>query len=407
VALVKDVYPAYITWEEHERIQETIAKNWRLMQERMSRQRGKHTTRPLLRGLAYCGHCGHAMRVAYKARWVNYVCAAAQAKHARPSCQFLSGHLIDEAVVQEFFRVLQSAEIDALEHISARGAAHQREVVRHLEQDVARLDYAAQKAERQYNHVDPENRLIAATLERKWELALADLEQARQRLKDAQAAVPKAIAVPRELRAVFADIGHQLPEAWPGLSCEAQRQLLRTLITAVNLRRDDEGMVQVRIVWKGGFVSEQTVRVPIHSLRFAKREQQIVERIRELIEKGMDDSAIARTLDEEGYSPCRGGAFTERIVLKLRCRYKVPSLLARLRQGNLPEGYTVRELTELIGVDSSWFYHRIGEGTLQIARTPRYGHYLFPRSKRTIQQLKQLRNGKIHQLSFLSEHHDG
>ena len=407
LALVKDVYPAYISWEEYERIQEMIAKNWRLMQERMLRKQGKHTARPLLKGLVRCGHCGHAMRVAYKARSMHYVCNAAQTNRARSSCQFLSGCLIDEAVVREFFRVLQPAEIDALDRISACKAAHQREIVQQLEQEVARLDYAAQKAERQYNHVDPENRLIAATLERKWEQALADLEQARLQLNDSQATPPKAIAIPQELRAAFADIGRQLPEVWPSLSFEAQRQLLRTLITAVNLRRNDEGLAQVRIVWKGGLVSEQTIRVPVSSLRFSKREMQIIDRIRELVEDGMDDLAIANKLQQEGYSPCRGGTFTETIVLKLRFRYKVPSLLARLRQGNLPEGYTIRELAELIGVDSSWFYHRIGKGILQISKTPRYGNYVFPRSKRTIQQLKQLKNGKLEQLSFLSEHHDG
>jgi DNA invertase Pin-like site-specific DNA recombinase len=101
LALVREVYPAYISWEEHEQILETISKNWRLMQERMSRRRGKHVAAPLLKGLVRCGHCSHAMRVGYKGRGVQYICNAAQTKHARPSCQFLSGRLIDEAVVKE------------------------------------------------------------------------------------------------------------------------------------------------------------------------------------------------------------------------------------------------------------------------------------------------------------------
>jgi hypothetical protein len=319
----------------------------------------------------------------------------------------LSGRLIDEAVVKEFFRVIQPAEIDALERVSTRQAEHQREAVRHLEQEVTRLDYAAQRAERQYNHVDPENRLIAATLEQKWEQALRDLHQARTRLEEARAAIPKEIVIPDDLRAAFADVGQKLPIVWPRLSIDARRQLLRTLITAVNLRRDDEGMVQVRIVWKGGFVSEHMVRVPISSFRFSARERQIVDRIRELVEEGKSDAAIAHQLAEENYSPCRGGVFTPMMVFKLRYRHKVPSPLARVRQGNLPEGYTIRELASLIGVDSSWFYHQIGKGTIQVEKMPCYGHYVFPRTKRTIQQLKQLKNGKLRQVSFLAEHHDG
>jgi DNA invertase Pin-like site-specific DNA recombinase len=407
LALVKNVYPAYIDWSEYERIQETIAKNWRLMQERVSRKQGRHAVAPLLKGLVRCGHCGHAMSVAYKGRGIQYVCRAAQAKNARPSCQFLSGRAIDEAVTQEFFRVLQPAQIDALEQVNTRQTEHQRELLRHLEQDVTRLEYAALRAERQYNHVDPENRLIAATLEQKWEHALTDLEHARTRRRDAQAVVPQAITVPHELRAAFADVGRQLPQVWPRLSIEAQRQLLRTLITGVNLRRDHEGLVQVRVVWRGGFVSEHQVRVPMSSFRFSQREQQIVGRVRELIDDGLNDAAIAQQLAQENYHPCRGGRFTPKIVLKLRIRHKLLSPLARIRQGDLPEGYTIRELAPLIGVDSSWFYHRISKGALLLQKANRFGHYLFPRTPRTIQQLQQLKTGKLQQLSFPSEHHDG
>src|SRR6202008_2095246 len=110
-------------------------------------------------------------QVAYKDRRFQYLCCASQARYAKPNCQFLSGRPIDDAVVQEFFGVLQSAEIDALERVTVQQAEHERELVRHLEQEVKRLEYAAKRAERQYNCVDPENRLIASTLERKWESA--------------------------------------------------------------------------------------------------------------------------------------------------------------------------------------------------------------------------------------------
>lgn len=400
LALVKDVYPAYISWAEYEQIQEKIAENWQKMRERMSRRQGTRQGAPLLVGLVRCGHCGHAMRVGYKGQGVQYICSAAQSKHARPSCQFLSGRVIDEAVVQEFFRVLQPAEIDALEGVRSRQAEHQREALRHLEQEVARLEYAARRAERQYNCVDPENRLIAATLETRWEAALADWEQARSRLNEARSQAPAAANIPPELRAAFADVGKRLPEVWEQLSIEARRKLVRTLIKGVNLRRDANGMVQVRIVWQGDLVSEKAVRVPMNSFRFSQREQEIVARIRTLIERCGSDAAIAEQLNREGYWPCRGGAFTWRIVLRLRCRYRLPLHLAQVRQGDLPEGYTLREMAEQLGVDTSWFYHRIGKGHIQIEKDPHYGCYLFPRSRATVQKLKNLKSGKIRQVSF-------
>jgi hypothetical protein len=99
-AFVPGIYPAYITLEKHEQIQETIAKNWQVMSERLSRKRGKHAMAPLLAGLMQGGHCGNTMRVAYKGRGIQYICHAHQSRYALPSCQFLSGVRIDNAVVE-------------------------------------------------------------------------------------------------------------------------------------------------------------------------------------------------------------------------------------------------------------------------------------------------------------------
>jgi DNA invertase Pin-like site-specific DNA recombinase len=400
VALVKDVYPAYISWAEYEQIQQKLAENWDKMRERMSRRQGFRQGAPLLVGLVRCGHCGHAMRVGYKGKGVQYICSAALTKDARPSCQFLSGRVIDEAVVQEFFRVLQPAEIDALAGVCSRQAAHQREALRHLEQEVVRLEYTAKRAERQYNCVDPENRLIAATLEKKWEAALTDLEQARSRLNESRSQTPTAVNIPPELRAAFTDVGKRLPEMWDRLSIEARRQLLRTLVKGVNLRRDGNGMVQMRIVWQGDQVSEKAVRVPMNSFRFSEREREIVARMRVLVKECDSDVAIADQLNREGYWPCRGGAFTGSIVLRFRYRYKLPLRLALVRNGNLPEGNTLREMARQIGVDTSWFYHRIAEGQIKIEKDTRYGCYLFPRTQACLQKIKNLKNGKVRQVSF-------
>jgi DNA invertase Pin-like site-specific DNA recombinase len=407
VAFVKSAYPAYISWEEQEQIQQTIAKNWQAMLERMSRKGGKHATAPLLVGLVRCGHCGRAMRVAYKGRGIQYVCSAAQSQRALPSCQFLSGVRIDKAVVQEFFRALQPAEIDALERVGQRQAEHHRELLQHLEQEVTRLEYAAHRAERQYNCVDPENRLIASALEKKWENALADLEQARSRLRELQDKTPQEVAIPVKLREELADVGRHLPEAWSGLSVEARRRLLRTLIQGVNLRRDNNGIAQVRIVWQGGLVTETAVAVPVSSLRFSDREQQIIKRIKELVEARRTDQQIAEQLNAEKYLPCRGGVFTWRIVLKMRRRHGLRLRIGQVREGNLAEGYTIRELATLLGVDTSWFYGRITDKHIEIAKHPAYGCYLFPRNPRTVQQLQRLKNHEQEQVSFPTEHSNG
>jgi DNA invertase Pin-like site-specific DNA recombinase len=407
LALVPDVYPAYISWAEYEQIQHKIAENQQRMAERLTRKQAIRRGAALLTGLVRCSICGHAMRVAYKDRRFQYSCQNGQAKYARPNCQYLSGARIDEAVVQEFFRVLQPAEIDALEQVIGQQAKHHRELLHHLGQEVTRLEYAAKLAERQYNAVDPDNRLIAAALEKKWEHALGELEQIRTRLTEAQARCPQEVPIPAELRAAFADVGRRLPQVWPGLSAEAKKQLLRTLVMGVNLRRDENGWLQIRIVWTGGLVSEISVRVPVSSRRHSAVEKTIVDRIRSLAGEGLTDGAIARRLNDEGFSPCRSASFGRAIVGKLRGRHGIRLGLGQVREGNLPNGYTVRELAGLLAVDASWIYRAINEGRIAVEKDAHYGCYLFPRKQRTITSLKRLKAGKVLQVSFPKEHCDG
>jgi hypothetical protein len=377
------------------------------MAERLTRKQAIRSGAALLTGLVRCGHCGHAMHVAYKTNRFQYVCSIGQSLHARPNCQYVTGTAIDEAVVREFFRVLQPAQIDALEQVEARRAEHQRELERHLEQEVRRLEYAASRAERQYDSVDPENRLIAATLETRWEAALSEREQARSRLAELRAQSPQPVAIPNELRAAFTDIGRRLPEVWDRLPIEARKTLLRTLVTGVNLRRDANGVVTVRIVWIGGQVSETSFPVPVSTFRFSDRERQIVVRIRQVLDEGHNDTEIAEMLNRDGLHPCRGASFTAGIVLKLRCRHRILTGLERVRRGERTPGYTVREMAHLIGTHPSWIYRAIGQGQIEVAKDARFGCYLFPRTKAAIERMNQLRCGKVRQVSFREEHCDG
>jgi hypothetical protein len=198
-----------------------------------------------------------------------------------------------------------------------------------------------------------------------------------------------------------------LPEVWPPLSAEGKKRLLRTLVEGVNLARASNGLVQVRIVWRGGLVSERAVRLPVSTRRRSEIEAQIVARSEPLAVKGLRDSAIAGSLNQEGYYPCRGAAFTPQIVLKLRCRYGIHLGLGRLRRGELPRGYTIAAMARQLGVDPGWIYRRIREGRLRLARDAQFGCYLFPHTREAVRQMKRLRSGKVDQVSFLQEHCDG
>jgi hypothetical protein len=198
-----------------------------------------------------------------------------------------------------------------------------------------------------------------------------------------------------------------LPDAWPHLSLEARKGLLRTLVTGVNLLREANGTVQIRIVWRGGLVSEHAARLPVSTRRRTAIEAAVVARIEQLAVEGLRDEAIAERLNGEGYFPCRGAAFTPHIVLKLRCRHRIYLGLGRLRRGELPRGHTIAAMARLLGVDPAWIYRRIRDGRIRIARDTQFGCYVFPPTRAAVDQLKRLKERKVCHVSFLEEHCNG
>ena len=404
LVLVRDVYPAYITWAEYEMIQATLAENRQKMVERLTRRQALRDGIALLTGLVRCGKCGRAMQVAYKDGRFQYVCNAARTNYAKRTCQYLAGERIDAAVVEAFFEVLRPAEIDVLERVSATRVEHQRELAQHLEKEVRRLEYQAQRAERQYNCVDPENRLIAATLEKKWEHALGELEQARTHWTQAQEMAAPPITIPDELRRAFADMGQRLPDVWQALSLEAKKRLLRTLVTGVNLRRQDDGTLRLRIVWPGHQVTEKVIRMRSLSLRGSQADQELADRVRTLADEGLSDAQIAARLNAEGFLPCRADGFTVAVVIKVRRRHQIVANFQKAREGAVPNGYKIPDMARRLAVDPAWIYRGIRRGTIVIAKDRRFGCYLFPRGKQIIRQLRQLKRKEIDHVSIPAVH---
>jgi hypothetical protein len=133
----------------------------------------------LLQGLVVCGVCGHHLRVAYK-KTPRYFCNEELKRVQGPACISVTGPLLDEAVTRAFFEALRPAQLDALEAVLADQEAEYRRLLVHWEERVKRARYHAQLAQRQYSAVDPENRLVAASLEQRWETALRELAETEE-----------------------------------------------------------------------------------------------------------------------------------------------------------------------------------------------------------------------------------
>ncbi|MFL5279989.1 MAG: recombinase family protein, partial [Rhodopila sp.] len=250
--VVKDKYPAYVSWQTYETIQAMLRDNY--AEYNRNKTRGvPRDGEALLHGIVYCGACGHKMLVQYK-NGARYLCNALHQQHGTPVCQYIPANPIDARTVAAFFTALTPAELDAY----AQALAKQREagdaMRRAQAQQVERLRYRAALAERQFDQVDPDNRLVAAELERRWEAALRDLRQAEAALSKTQAETREtATELDAELRTAFSDLGRRLPELWhgAGLATAHKKALLRCLIDKVVIHRIKPDTIHLRIVWRG------------------------------------------------------------------------------------------------------------------------------------------------------------
>jgi len=178
--LIRDRYPAYVTWENFERIQELLRDNYAEYKRNMSRGVPREGS-ALLQGLAYCGECGRKLLVTYKPD-TRYLCQAQRVATGDPTCQYIPADAVDQRVVDAFFEALSPAELDLYEAALRSRHDAQSEVDAAQDREVQRLRYQADLARRRYERIDPDNRLVAGELERRWELELRERKKIKPSL---------------------------------------------------------------------------------------------------------------------------------------------------------------------------------------------------------------------------------
>jgi DNA invertase Pin-like site-specific DNA recombinase len=367
------MYPAYISWDQYLANQDRLQQNsFRYRQHRRGAVREGNA---LLAGLVVCGRCGRHMRVAYKAT-TRYFCEAMARTYAAPTCQHLVATEIEAAVVAAFFEAIQPAELDLLEEVLASQQADHDRLARQYAAQVQRATYEVRLAQKQYDAVDPENRLVAAELERRWEQALRALAQAQEQA-ERFAQQPRAPGLDPALRTQLAELSTRLPELWESgrLRVSHQKELLRSLIRQVILNRVRPDTIEVRIVWLSGAVSTLEVHPFIHRSCDVEGYAQLVERVLDLSAQGYTDAQIAVQLSREGFRSARRRDISAAVVVAVRARAGETSILKRLSKQEKIEGlWTVRGLARELGVDRDWVYNRIASGTIPAAHY-RLSHY--------------------------------
>ncbi len=398
--LVHDKYPAYISWQTFEKIQAMLEDNYA----EYDRNKSRGVPRPgsaLLHGIIYCGECGHKMVVSYKTG-TRYLCNYHRQQYRVPVCQNTPGDPVDAAVVDAFFEALSPLELDAYQRaLSAKQELDQKIDQAH-QQQLKRLHYEVALAERQFNRVDPDNRLVAAELEKRWEAALSALKQAQQTDVTRQQSTIDPLSLPPELKAALTDIGHKLPQIWDQdiLTQPIKKALLRTLIDKVVIHRPTPEFVHTRIVWKGGDTSTLQVPVPVGSLADLAGAQDMENIIIELSSAGQSDEDIAQHLTSLGYRSPMTTWVLPSTVRTLRLKHRIFHKRSQSHPRRVPGYLTLPQIAQALDISPYWIYHRIDIGQIQVNKDPITGLYLFPDEPQTLQMFKDFKQGILHNLRF-------
>lgn len=398
--VLKDRYPAYLDWERYERVQTMLSDNHAEYQRNQTRGVPRDGA-AVLQGIVWCGRCGHKMGVQYK-NGNRYVCNFLARSQGGALCQHLPADPIDARVVEAFFAAVSPAELAAWMH--AKDARQQAEEAfdRAEEQQIKRLRYQALLAERQYNRVDPDNRLIAAELERRWEGALRELRQAEDAFARRRAMQSQTENLTPAEQYDFIAAGSQLPEFWqrPDIDWARKKALLRSLIDKVILHRVVRDRITIRIVWRGGEITELEVEPKVHALSALSRGAEMEARLLELAHQGCNDAAIAATLTQEGFRSPRTNHVPVRTVQIIRQRHRLLRQPTPARSHHLSGWLTVSELAMVAHVSRSWIRYRIRNGTIKIHQNARHKRILFPDTAATIAAVQELKSGRRGYLDF-------
>jgi DNA invertase Pin-like site-specific DNA recombinase len=314
--LIKDHLPAYITWDRYLKNQERLRQNLR----------GKTTPgtpgkgASLLAGLLVCGTCGRRMAVAYRTRHEpHYTCNGHLMNAHEQTCYGLKSTEIDQLVSHQTLRSLEPAALElsikALEDV----AKERVRLDKNWQQSLQRARYDIDLAERRYRAVDPENRLVAASLEKGWNEALRKERHVQEDYDRFLRESPPQLT--EQERATIQMLANDIPALWhaPATTNGDRKQILRCLIDRVVVQvRCDSEHVEATIHWKGGYESHHAFIRPVKTYAQLRDYEPLMTRIVELRDAGRNAEEIASVLNQEGFRPPKQpGTFNKPMIYEL------------------------------------------------------------------------------------------
>lgn len=318
--LLKDRMPAYISWERYEANQKRLQVNLPIMSSPGVPREGN----ALLAGLAVCGSCGRRLRSLYRRQGKPYYfCSRHQEDIKEQTCHGVTAGVIDRLVVDMVFEALKPAALQVSLRAIEDDQRERKRLEDHWKKNLERARYEVQRAERQYQAVEPENRLVARTLEQRWEAALLELRRTEDDFDRFIHDTPLRLTEAERSRIVA--LSADIPTLWnaDNTTNADRKDIIRCLVDQVVVRvHQNTEYCDVTIHWKGGYTSQHEVIRPVRSRQQLRDGDRLRARITELKGQGQTAASIAATLTAEGFvTPRQRGDYNADLVYSLFRRY--------------------------------------------------------------------------------------
>jgi DNA invertase Pin-like site-specific DNA recombinase len=380
---IQDHHPGYIGWEAYLANERRLAAN-----DTHSGQRPPREGRALCQGIVRCGACGRSMTTLHRREGSYYECGHARADHVNtPACRSVKAAVVDELISRRLLDALAPEEIAlalaAADEVTDRRARSTRAV----ELRVERARYEAIRAERAFHACEPENRLVARSLETRWEQRLRELAEAEAELAE------QTKPAPEPSREQIERLARDVPALWAADSTSEKdrKRLLRALIADVTITSEPEGReLRLGIRWRSGAAEEHTIQRPKTRQEVTRTPSEAVELTRRLAPKHTN-AQIAEQLNAAGLRTGTGGPFAAEHVQWIRWRHKIPYPTTWAQDGE----QTVGQIAETLGVSDGTVYAWITTGKLTARRGPANRLYI-PFPPEVEQQCRERVQNSVH-----------
>ena len=326
--LLFDHHEGYISWAQYVENQQIMARNLAKRQTESSGAIKKGAA--LLSGLLRCPRCGRKLRVGYAGRQGQagrYLCPGQRDQQGSASCFSMGRRLVDQMVAEQVLEAIAPAGIEAALAAMETGAAADQQKRQAVELALERARYEAQRARRQYDSVDPENRLVAGELETRWNSALRQVVEMEHRVQT----MPVAASMSPEQRQHMMRLGEQLPRLWnhPLAPVELKKQIVRTVIEEIMVQCPAQSTdYRLQIHWAGGVHTELVVPCVRRGQHRQRADGKVLELVKELV-KVADDGMIAMTLNRLGHRTGQNNNWTVGRVMAFRQTHALPKFKRR------------------------------------------------------------------------------